>query len=269
MREQIRYDMKTGIRHEWWRYCCVAILILLVCLMEVSQLKECLKLKIYGQPSLGNYLVQWLKGMKPVEQTNKLRKVVIPSEWLVLQISYVLFISRYASMDLAKNGYQLLLRLGKRVTWWNAKCVWVAVSTVTYYMLFFTMLICFSLATGTLGLIPKSHIWIGEFHYAANRNCIVMTFVLPVLASFTIGLAQMLIELLSSAVIAVVLSSGYLLASAYWCNPMLLGNYSMFYRNSYFVGSKGVTTIGGIVICIVVSLGAYLAGRIYIKKYEF
>jgi hypothetical protein len=123
--------------------------------------------------------------------------------------------------------------------------------------------------SGSLSLVPTSGIWIGEFLYKGNADCIIMTFVLPVLVSFTIGLIQIVIELMTSPVIAIICMFGYLLSSAYWCNPFLLGNYSMFYRNSYYAGSSGVNTFTGMMICAILAIFAYVTGRVYMQHYEF
>lgn len=270
MKNQIRYDIRAGILHGWWRYLCVAILMMLLFGMQLRGVKEVGMSQMYEQdPSLGNYIVKWMQGMKPIVNSESVRQVVIPSEWIVLQITYILLLSWYPNKDLSQNGYRLFLSLGKKDVWWNGKCIWVFLSTLLYYTLFFCMMLVVAAISGSISLVPTSGLWIGSFRYEGNLECIIMTFVLPVFASFTIGLAQITIELMTSPLIAMIGISGYLLASAYWCNPFLLGNYSMFYRNSYYIGSGGVNTFAGMMICVILEVSAYVTGRIYMQHYEF
>lgn len=268
MKEQIRYNVKMGIIHKWWKYACVAILITIIGIMEARQAAECVEKNIYAQPSLANYLVQWMKGIKPIERSTDTRQVQIPSEWLVLQISYLIFVAGYAAMDLKKNSAHILLRSRRKITWWHGKCIWLFLSTILYYVLFYGIVIGFAGVTGSLTLKPTSEIWIGEMTDIVNRECLIQIFLLPVLISATVGMVQMLLELLISPVVSIVIMSGYMLASLYWTSPFLLGNYTMLYRNCYFIGEKGVAVQNGVVSCIVIMIFTGIAARSYIKRME-
>lgn len=268
MKEQIRYDVKMGILHEWWKYLFVGMLILLVCAMEAGQAAECVKQKFFTEPSFGNYLIKWMRGIQPIQYTNRERQMAMPFEWMALQMSYLILIAKYTATDLEQNGYKLFIRIGKKSIWWYGKCVWVFLSTLLYYGLFYGILSCFAIATGSLQLEPTSEIWVGGIGSFTNANGIIQIFLLPVLVSTVIGLGQIFLELVVSPVIAIIVSCGYLLASLYWCNPFLLGNYSMIERNSAFIGEKGVSSIIGVTLCVAAMMTICFLGNKYIKKME-
>jgi len=89
---------------------------------------------------------------------------------------------------------------------------------------------------------------------------------MPVLVSTVIGLGQIFLELVVSPMIAIIVSCGYLLASLYWCNPLLLGNYSMIERNRAFIGEKGVSSIIGVTLCVAAMNDDLFPGKQIYKK---
>lgn len=268
MKGQIRYNIKMGILYEWWKYLFVGILLALVCGMEAGQAAECVKQKIYAEPSFGNYVIKWMRGIKPVQYTTRERQVAMPFEWLVLQIGYLMMIARYTAADLKQNGYKLFLRIGNKSTWWYGKCIWVMISTLLYYVIFYGILSGFAFFTGKFRLDATSEIWVGGIGKLTNPDGIIQIFLMPVLTGVVIGLGQILLELIFSPMVAIIINCGYMLASLYWCNPLLLGNYSMIERNSAFIGEKGVSSLTGVILSMAAMMVICFLGNKYIKMME-
>lgn len=269
MKQQVVYDMRAGIAKRWYFFAGFAFLIFFECRMQTKQI-QIWKTEISPEEvSLGNFLFVWFRGFREIKRSSGGNRLIIPTEWLILQLSYFFVMFGYAKKNMQENGYLLFLRLRKRRIWWNAKCIWLAAGTLIYYGIFFLILIIFSAATGTVAMNPTSSIWIGQMNYGCNMECALLTFVLPVLVSFSVGMLMMFLELAISDMVSLMLCFGLEVASAFWNLPFLPGNYSMFYRNQYFTGGTGVSLLSGLVFCALLIASTYLGGNVYVGKYEF
>ena len=265
--ETVAYDLKRGILHRWKSYLLVAVLIMIIGSVEMKQAVECYEEQFFELPSLGNYIVKWFKGIPAITEKRQ-RQINIPSEWIVLHSSYILLLAGYCGNDLNKNGYQNMLRSGSRVNWWKSKCIWLIASTIIFYAMFFLFLVVFAALTGGMALTPASDIWMGEFTYGVDAGYLIITFVLPLFASRCMGFMELFFELICSPVVAVIVCSGYLIASLYTSNIFLVGNATMFYRNSIYVGDSGISAPACIAVSIAGMMIFYILGKKKIKYWE-
>lgn len=269
MKKQVAYDMKVGILQRWQRYVPVCIIVVILCLIQRKQNQVWMNITGDANASFGNYLVVWLKGIPVIERVEEGGNFTVPVELLVLQIGYFLFLIQYVGKNLKENGCYIFLKIKKRYFWWLSKCIWVVISTVVYYGIVFGIIAFFSIVDNKLFFEPTSGIWIGDIHYELNLFCIVLTFVLPLLASISQGVTLILSELIISPVLSLVICCGWNIASIFWSNPILIGNYQMLCRNRYFSGEGNISLTSGIIVCAVICMTTFLLGYCYIKNYEF
>jgi len=59
-----------------------------------------------------------------------------------------------------------------------------------------------------------------------------------------------------------------IVASAYYCHPLLLGNYLMILRNDAISFERGVNTMVGLVLGVIVSILAVIIGNLRFKKMD-
>jgi hypothetical protein len=88
---------------------------------------------------------------------------------------------------------------------------------------------------------------------------------MPLLFSITAGLLQMLVGIILKPVAAYGITMMILIASVYWLNPLMIGNYAMLLRNQPF-NENGVATGVGIVLCIMISLFSVIVGKSVVEK---
>ncbi len=269
MKQQVVYDIKAGICRRWYYFVGFAVLIVIMCSMQVKQISAWRNIISSEQVSYGNFLLVWFRGFSEVRRAKGEGHLVIPFEWIVLQITYFGVVLGYTEKNMKENGYLLFLRIAKKNIWWDSKCIWVALSTLIYYGIFFSITGIFASIVGSFTMNPISSIWVGELSYERNVECFLLTFILPGLVSFSMGMLAMLLEISVSGVISLIICLGTEIASAFWNMPFLPGNYSMFYRNQYFIGTGHVTWISGLIFCVVLTASVYFVGRYYINRFEF
>lgn len=269
MKRIVFYDLKKGVLHMWPRFVLSGVLLLLLSMTQARQVEELVRAGMYGRPSFGNYLAVWLKGIhEAVLHVENATRIGLPVEWLMLHFNYMLLLAGYTYTDLRKNGGQLMMRAGGRCGWWGSKCIWAAAVTAVYFLMFYAILACISKATGSMALMPKSEIWISDLDIPSKRIFFGIVFVMLPVSSFTAGLAQILAELVSSPVVALVAGCGYHFAVLYWNSPLFVGNYAMLCRSSRYASAIG-SLIFETGVCLLVCLCFYAAGRCYVKKVEF
>lgn len=263
----VKSELRRGILGRWKNYLLVALLIILVGFVEMRQAVMCYEAGLYELPSFGNYIVKWMQGMLPLQEAVQ-RQIKIPGEWLVLQVGYIFFLTGHCAKDLNKDGYQRILRSGGKIIWWKTKCVWIIVSTLLYYAMFLCLLAFFSLMTGGIQIRVTSEIWMCGLQYGPELECIVMVFVLPIVGSMCIGFMQILLEIAFSPVIAIIFCSGYLLAGIYKNSVLFIGNTTMLFRNSFFLGEKGISTVHGLLVSVIAIILFYFMGKEKMKRWE-
>jgi hypothetical protein len=188
----------------------------------------------------------------------------IPIAWLFVHI-YVLFaIGTYPKAEYTERGYQFLIRAGNKWCWWIGKCVYIFFSVILYYLcIVFTGFIFSALNGGNNTVINKEicermlRVDISNISGIKMYLCLV---IMPVLLFLVISFACMSISFLTNNILAIIMLMGYVSVSAYWCNALLLGNYTMLLRVH-----KMPFAIGIIISIIVLFLCGVLGYRYFNK----
>lgn len=262
LKKQLKYDVKTGIVNEWKIYLLFAVTIVVLC---ASISNEAYSRRL-GSLKFVDYLTKIFCGMKDFSDVERTATFLIPQEWLIVQIFFIIMVSRYPKTDFDERGYQVLIRSKSKKNWWTSKCVWVLCSTVLYYVILYFIIVVFALFSSGLSLETKSDIWKNGVIIINNKKFIETVFIMPAVVSFTFGIFEMCISFLTSPIIAVFCILTYLVMSAYWCNPVLIGNYTMLLRKEEIIGNQGVNSEMGVVICFILTALCIAIGYKYMKK---
>jgi len=225
-----------------------------------------------GSPNFSDYIVDLYKGMDIFKKVDNADKFQIPGDWMIMNIFLTYVIGYYPLKDLKDYGSQILIRSKKRWQWWLSKCIWVIASVLIYYAIGYIVICIFSLFNGGLSLTPTYDINM----YISNVNTleftsgkiVVITMILPMIMSITLSLIQMTMSIFTTPILSNIVLVSIIVASAYYCHPLLLGNYLMILRNDAIVFERGVNTMAGLGLGVIISILAVIIGNLRFKKMD-
>lgn len=252
LKRQIKHDVKNGI---FRRYKIYLLFIILLSVILAFWNKK-ISLNMVNKAGLIDYLMYIFSGKEEVGKLTNQDIFDIPIAWLFVHI-YVLFgIGTYPKTEYMERGYQFLIRAGNKWCWWLGKCVYIFLSVNFYYLcIVFTGFIFSALNGSGHNEVNKEicerilRIDINNITDMKRYLCLV---IMPLLLFMVLGFACMFISFLQNNIVAVIVLIGYLSISAYWCNDLLLGNYTMLLRVH-----KMSFAIGIIVSAIVLLLSGF------------
>ena len=252
LKRQIKHDVKNGI---FRRYKIYLLFIILLSVILAFWNKK-ISLNMVNKAGLIDYLMYIFSGTEEVGKLTNQDIFDIPIAWLFVHI-YVLFgIGTYPKTEYMERGYQFLIRAGNKWCWWLGKCVYIFLSVNFYYLcIVFTGFIFSALNGSGHNEVNKEicerilRIDINNITDMKRYLCLV---IMPLLLFMVLGFACMFISFLQNNIVAVIVLIGYLSISAYWCNDLLLGNYTMLLRVH-----KMSFAIGIIVSAIVLLLSGF------------
>ena len=269
LKRQIKHDVKNGILRRYKIY--LLFIILLSVILAFWNKK--ISLNMADKAGLIDYLMYIFSGKEEVGTLTNQDIFDIPIAWLFVHI-YVLFgIGTYPKTEYMERGYQFLIRAGNKWCWWLGKCVYIFISVILYYLcIVFTSFIFSALNGSSHNEVNKE---IGERILRIDINnitdmklylCLV---IMPILLFLAISFACMSISFLTSNILAIMILMGYLSVSAYWCNALLLGNYTMLLRvhkMSFTIGI--IVSVIGLFLCGVLGYRYFNKLDIYGKEQE-
>jgi len=225
-----------------------------------------------GSPNFSDYIIDLYKGMNIFEKVNNGDRFQIPGDWMIMNIFLTYVIGYYPLKDLKDYGSQILIRSKKRWQWWISKCIWIIASVLIYYAIGYIVIGIFSLFNGGVSLTPTydinmsiSNVNTLEF---TSGKIIVMTVILPIIMSIALSLIRMTISMFIMPILSNIVLVSIIVASAYYCHPLLLGNYLMILRNDAISFERGVNTMVGLVLGVIVSILAVIIGNLRFKKMD-
>lgn len=264
---QIRYDIQTGILLAWKDY---SLLILVVILIIFAMYN-----KIYSNAIIQNRDIQWVDylsgffmGMKEFSSMDRNISFNIPIEWFLIQVGFYLTIAKYPLVDFKERGYQFLIRSGSKRNWWYSKCIWVCIHTLVYYGVIYLTTMIVSGITGKLYLWNVQDIWGLQMNRFSPKQLILTIFIMPVLIAMASGMLEMVLSFIWNPLLAVISMLVVCVASAYWFNPLLPGNYIMLLRNKWLFSSYNISLSFGIIYSIVVGIISAVGGYYYFLRYK-
>jgi hypothetical protein len=257
----LKYDLVSGLYYNRVKW--ILGLGIFLLLSDVS-IKNC---NIMGVHSgyLG-YLTYIMKGIPEYIKTDT-SIFQLPVCWLLFHAYLFFILCFYPVNDLFGCGQRILILAESRKKWWYSKICWCVFTVGGYYLLFYFTLLCMGLVEG----VPSEGMegiynCLGINLYLISQGEIMLIWIImPLLFSITAGLLQMLVGIILKPVAAYGITMMILIASVYWLNPLMIGNYAMLLRNQPF-NENGVATGVGIVLCIMISLFSVIVGKSVVEK---
>jgi len=268
---QIKYDIQNGIFLDWkWH-----IIWFLICVfLSFNILHQALLYDYIAQPSQINWVSYILKiflGKKELKQMPINTTFSAPKEWITVYLFYIVYICRYPKKDMEQRGYHTLLRVQSKISWWNAKCIWVILNTITFFGILIFTTILFGMVFQcdfSWEMAIHKDIWRIGIHEFSKGELFINGLLLPFLVAVSIGMLELLLTFIVSTIPAIAIVITYLIFSVYDCNAFLLGNYSMLLRNYLIIGKKGVFSIRGILLCALIIVISWIVGGYCFKKMD-
>ena len=254
-RRQIIYDLRAGTIQYWKQYSVIFLFFLLLHFIFITSYQ--------GENSLSyfDYIWNFVKGIPPFAGADRNQSFSIPMEWAVLHIICMFMNLKYPYIDLYERNIQFFIYSASRRNWWLSKCIWVVMNTVIYYSFFWlgAAVVNFIRQGGASSqVLIEINLW----------KQVLMLFVLPIFVSIAIGMVAVVFTVFWNPIIGMIVGLGIYIASVYWENSILIGNYSMIIRNYWVKGEGEIHTVKGILFSIIIILFTIAAGSLLIQKKE-
>lgn len=261
----IKNDLRIAIISQWKKFIPIILIALAGCIYLSISSKG-----LIAAPAFMDYLIYFNKGIEPFTRFDPNAVFNIPGIWLCLHLYIFYLIADYPISDLRLLGKEILVRIENRRLWWISKCI-TTVFTVflCYFLLFITIYIFTLLTRGHLSLQPSDILFKNIFGYSYLQiktiDFLVTVILLPFVITVSASLFQLSISLLSRSILSFLFIVIILVASTYYLNPLLIGNYLMLLRNNLFL-INGVLTNQGFLLSGLFGITGYLIGHITIKE---
>lgn len=261
----VRLDIVKGARAIWKRL--IVVTLVLVALAVISVL-------YYGgnlKPTLGDTFLFTLSGIDFYEpDPQRGTPFQIPTTWIIVFLMSAFLTLDYPMEDKNNQGDLAILACGSRTKWWLSKCVWVVLVTIFYFVLIMgALLISTVILGGTLSLnvsetTPKLTTQFETGLTEAPWDLIPLI-VSGLLVTCSINLLQLAGSLLIKPLPMFGATTSLYMLSAYFDNPLLLGEYLMAARNDIFVTS-GVDPLFGTALALCLAVWGVVHSTLYFKE---
>ena len=267
----LKYDLKCGLLKEYKKYI-VAIGLFIIIGFDFFIKMSDIEITVL------DYLFYLFFGMEEYVPTpgNKFR---FPALWVavILYVSYITLY--YPYKDLNGYGKNILLNTQSKKTWYLSKCMWVTVSTITYFLIGLVVLSLFAVISGAeitadvssrvvIKFIPfittEQNLFYNDAMY---YKVTILHFVLPVIICVMNNLLQLFLSLFIKPFFSFIFTVSYTIASAYYLKSFMLGNYAMIARSNIFI-DNGVNFTNGLIISMGVILVVIISGTVLFSKQD-
>ncbi|QNK42045.1 hypothetical protein [Caproicibacter fermentans] len=264
----LKYDFLVGVILSWKKYFVTACIFIISALFFNQAISvHFLNIKV----GFLDYIIEIFKGV-PIYIPSSYKTFSIPGIWILLFLYFFYMFNCYPLSDIHSYGQQVLLRSQKRIYWWLSKCLWLAIGIFIFYVIGYFILLLFTLGTGHTFFEMNHEVNAAvtkiNTSNARTQDIFYVGILLPFIVSMAIAFIQLIISFITDSLIfgyiAIII---LLVASAYKCHPLLLGNYLMLNRNNLFI-SDGVSANTGIIISIICIALSIAIGAKKIQHYD-
>lgn len=268
----VRYDIKNGLGSRWYVCLGAAALGLLFCAKLYADYMGMLGYLTDPQFAMGNLLICYFQGKKPYSPEYG-DPFVFPASWMVLFLLCSFLTLDYPFHNLNGHGVQVVTRMRSRRVWWASKCIWVAVATLFYFILLYTVAAAFCIALGipvTLGYgteVNEELLHILDMEPFGTGDAVLVLCVLPAATALAVNAVQLVLGFFLDRIYCFLATAALLFASAYFHTPFLIGNYAMVERSVFCTG-KGPGPAACLGADLIVAAACVAAGFVWIQKYD-
>lgn len=268
----IKYDIVNGILHKVYSY----LPLFIVCVFFFVDFY--LKVSYYSEyhaestATITNFLFYFFQGKEPF--TPELdNKFTIPVMWLLIFLYAAYVTLEYPFHNLMEHGTQVIIRVRSKKIWWLSKCLWVLISTCTYFaVLYLIMLILSSFFNIEISFhyadyINESIMGIQFEKTLSSVQVLMLICVLPVMTSVSINLIQLCMGLFFKQIYGFLITAILLFASSYFQSPVAIGNFAMIKR-SILCNTGEMTIKQGIIVNGIIIIVSVIVGLFRIRKFD-
>lgn len=260
------HDCTAGLLH-MWRYFLLLFVLAAYAVVSLYFLAE----QISVRPSLGDYIFHFFKGMEVYHPTAS-ERFQIPSIYLLFHLFISFIVARYPLSDLSGYGKQILMRGRSRVKWLLSKYAWAVLTVCVCYCIVFFLAFAFSLVTGNLSLrltpsLIQRYFGVDTSVLTAGR-LILIGFLIPVMVSIALSFLELTLSIYARPLWGFMAITVLLAVSAYYCHPLLPGNYLMIFRSQFANPAEGVAWQAGLAGAWGLTVACVLAGIFRIRRYD-
>ena len=192
----------------------------------------------------------------------------LPAYWFLFHTYLFFLIGFYPANELYLGNGQTLVRTHSKKYWLVSKLISVFLNIALYYGCFLTLLLIGNLLHGgrmipANGIIGLSGILIFEQSILQLFTCFIL---LPLLISTVLGEIQIVMSLFFNPVLSFMIIVGYLIASVFWVNPLLIGNFSMLYRQEWVSKKPALSLMTAMMICFFLAIITFAVGVYVFQK---
>ncbi|MDD4700187.1 MAG: hypothetical protein PHV07_08040 [Oscillospiraceae bacterium] len=265
----IKHDLTIGIRQNAPKYIIAILACSFFCMLffnNVSVMQQ--SGQVLEDGSLMDCSIFLFRGMA-VYIPSQQNPFQIPIIWLIIQVLVALLVVSYPTEDLHSYGTQILTRAKNRSVWWFSKCIWNGLTTMSFYLVVFMVVFVFTIIFGKLSFLPDQllnqlineinlkNVDIGQLSFAL--------LLLPMLTSIAFSQLQMTLSFILTPIYSFFIIVCIFVASAYFCMPVFIGNFSMLLRNQ-LVCPQGTGSIVAIIINLSVTIISIVIGYVHFSK---
>lgn len=220
--------------------------------------------------TMGDYLMILFKGIDPPVPNETFK---VPVLWIGLFLIPLVLHAAYPAWDWERHAKIVVLYHGRRRSWWNAKAVWCLVAAAATELAFLFGTFLFSVIKGAKGILPHGYVYSSVFYLnpepalAELFSCMLMLILTLCFIFFTLYITELFFSVFISPIAAVGACIIYLILSAFYQNPLLLGNYVMMCRLKQAV-EGGVAAEYGLLFAVGIAAIFMLLGNRLIRKRE-
>lgn len=209
-------------------------------------------------------------GMEPFEYVQG-QQFTFPMAWLALLCIMACATLFYPVHDLDGMGSRIIAVTCNRWAWWLSKCLWTILAGLG------VCLVCLGVCAAATGIIggpfsfePAADISrmlnvYGVGSTSVNGSILGFVLALPCAISTSL-LAQLTVSLLCNPAAGFLTTVSLFLASAYYTNPALLGNYLMAARLDMALVDGMVPATGGLLSLTVTLACIFVGGLVFQRR---
>ncbi len=251
-----KYDLKIGLRKN--------IICLLIVAAIVATAGAAFYFQISDEKSAGlllprdlnsmDYFLHIFEGMQSFDQFSD-EKFQIPITWFLINMIVFYFTGKYPYSELYNNhGANVLLKGGSRRKWFFSKWLWSILCVILYYFVAYVFVLIFCLAVQvpiSFDIKPIEYQYLLSPVLESTSIDTVKVMILPIITSMAAVSIQLVVSLVTSAFMGFMFMAVLYIASAYYCTPFLIGNFSMLARSSIFLAG-GISDVQAIIVSVMI-----------------
>lgn len=254
----LSYEITYGIKKRWLIICIAFIPIIFLFINQYILYKSGLTLGAAFPNTISYHLGKILYGIKIMNGGSIERNRQLPTQWMLIQFSYLLTISGFVHEE-RQNRQANIILYGTYRRWWWRKICWFYTLSIGYYLL----IGLFELMEHRLELminIPNNVEIINSQFGNFEPKIYVYTIIFFILHSLLFGMLQMCMELKIQSTVAFIINIGIMLSGIFSTKFILPCHLAMIAKNSSILQNTSLT-IGLIILGILLLISEQITGR--------